>query len=339
MGERVRVIVPPALDGERVDRVVSFLTGVARAEASTVIEAGGVVLGGRVAAARSRRVVSGEVLEVHLPDRPAPPSGDPLVALAIVHADDAVAVVDKPAGLVVHPGAGNREGTLVQGLLARFPDMAGLDWPDRTRPGIVHRLDKGTSGLLMVARNPAALGSLAAQLGARTVERRYLALVWGRVEPASGAVDAPLGRSAADPTRMAVRSDGRRAVTRYEVVEAWSRPQPTSLLRCTLETGRTHQIRVHLAAIGHPVVGDERYLRTGPGAGGRGTGGGPSHGEAGEPRRGRQRRGAVVAPGLGPGRPFLHAAVLALDHPVTGERLRFESGLPPDLQAVLDDLG
>jgi 23S rRNA pseudouridine1911/1915/1917 synthase len=305
-----RVVVPDALDGERVDRVVSFVTGLARAEAAAVVDAGGVVLGGRAVTARSRRVASGDVLEIAVPEPVPGPRGDAGVELPIVHVDDAVVVVDKPAGLVVHPGAGNPGGTLVNGLLSRFPDLGDAEWPDPTRPGIVHRLDKGTSGLLMVARTPTALASLAAQLQARTVERRYLALVWGAIDQPVGMVDAPIGRSPADPTRMAVRVDGRRAVTNYEVLARFTRPQAATLVRCALETGRTHQIRVHLAAIGHPVVGDDRYMR----------------------------RGTVVAPSVGAGRPFLHAAVLGFDHPQSGVRLRFESPLPDDLQAARDRL-
>jgi len=306
----VRIVVPDGLDGERVDRVVSFVTGLARAEAAAVVDGGGVVLAGRRVTVRSRRVVAGDALEIAVPEPAAGPVGDSAVGLDVVHADGAVVVVDKPARMVVHPGAGNTDGTLVNGLLARFPDLATQEWPDPSRPGIVHRLDKGTSGLLMVARTPSALESMAAQLQARTVERRYLALVWGALEQAAGTIDAPIGRSPADPTRMSIRADGRRAVTGYEVVTRFEQPQPATLVRCALETGRTHQIRVHLAAIGHPVVGDDRYLR----------------------------RGTVVAPEVGAGRPFLHAAVLGFDHPQDGARLRFESALPADLQATLDGL-
>jgi len=221
-------------------------------------------------------------------------------------------VVDKPAGLVVHPGAGRAAGTLVNGLLDRFPEMAAAPWPDPARPGIVHRLDKGTSGLLMVARQPAALAPLVGQLAARTVERRYVTLVWGEVADDRGVIEAPLARSGSDPTRMAVRADGRPAVTSYEVAE---RRRGVTLLRCTLQTGRTHQVRVHLAAIGHPIVGDDRYT-----AGTRRPG-------AGSP--------GPVARVLPPGRPFLHAEVLGFDHPTTGERLRFTSELPADLRRAL----
>ena len=319
MSAPLRIVVPAALDGERVDRVVSLLTSLPRSGAGAIVDDGGVRLGGRLVTARSRKVAGGDELEVVLPPPPPGPVGDALVDVEIVHADPAVLVVDKPAGLVVHPGAGNATGTLVHGLLGRFADLAGHDWPDATRPGIVHRLDKGTSGLLMVARRPDALVALSAQLQSRSVERRYLALVWGSVEASGGVVDAPIGRSISDPTRMAVRLDGRQAVTRFEVVERFSEPQPATLVRCALETGRTHQIRVHLAAIDHPVVGDDRYL----------------HHEVTGPGRRPRRRAAVVAPGMGAARPFLHAGVLGFDHPDSGERLRFESALPADLAAVL----
>src|SRR3984893_17674337 len=177
----VRVEIPEALDGERVDRVVAFLAGLPRNEAAAVVESGGVRLAGRVVAKGSQRVVSGAELEVEVPVATVGVTGDPSVELVVVHADDDVVVVDKPAGLVVHPGAGHRDGTLVNGLAARFGDMLDRRWPDPDRPGVVHRLDKGTSGLLMVARHPAALGALSAQLQAHTVPRRYLAPVWGSV--------------------------------------------------------------------------------------------------------------------------------------------------------------
>jgi 23S rRNA pseudouridine1911/1915/1917 synthase len=311
----VKVEVPRALDGERADRVVAFLAGIPRSDAAAVVDAGGVRLGGRVVAKGSQRVVAGAELEVDLPPAPGGPAAGADVEFEVVWSDDAVVVVDKPPGLVVHPGAGHATGTLVNGLVARFPDMAAEPWPDPSRPGIVHRLDKGTSGLLMVARTAAAVAPLSAQLKARTVDRRYLALVWGDVADARGVIDAPLARSSSDPTRMTVRADGRPAVTSYEVVE---RAGTATLLRCTLGTGRTHQVRVHLAAIGHPIVGDDRYT-------------------AGA-RRPAGARAAPVARVLPPGRPFLHAEVLNFDHPVTGERLRFTAPLPPDLVRALASL-
>jgi 23S rRNA pseudouridine1911/1915/1917 synthase len=300
-GGRVSVEVPGALDGERLDRAVATVCGVTRREAAAAVDGGGVRLDGGTATTRAARVREGQRLEVDLPGtRPALPRPDPSVAVPVVEADGAVIVVDKPAGLVVHPGSGHPGGTLVNGLLARFPDLAGVG--DPARPGIVHRLDAGTSGLLAVARTPDAHRSLVGQLKARTVERRYLALVWGTVAADSGLVDAPVGRSDADPTQMAVAAAGRPARTRYEVLERYERPAPATLVECRLETGRTHQIRVHLAAIGHPVVGDDRY---------------------------RGRRNPLPAT-----RPFLHAHRLGFDHPATGERRRYSSPLPPDLERL-----
>ena len=300
----MRETVPAALHGERVDKAVALLTGLARSEVAALVDAGGVRLGGRAVTARSRRLAEGEALEVDLP-RAA--EIEPLVAetavdVEVVHEDLDVVVVHKAAGVVVHPGAGQATGTLVAGLLARYPELGSVG--TRDRPGIVHRLDKGTSGLLVVARTNEAYRALTAQLKERSVGRRYTAMVWGRVEAPAGLVDAPVGRAARDPTRMSVSARGRDARTRYEVVRRFSEPAGATLVWCQLETGRTHQIRVHLAAIGHPVLGDRRY-------------GGA--------------RSARLA-----GRPFLHAASLAFDHPVTGERLSFESPLPSDLQAVLD---
>jgi 23S rRNA pseudouridine1911/1915/1917 synthase len=311
----MKLEVPRALDGERADRVVAFLAGIPRRQAAAVVRAGGVRLGGAVVAKGSQRVAAGLELDVDLPAPEPGPGPAPGVAFAVVFADADVVVVDKPPGLVVHPGAGHPGGTLVNGLLDRFPDMADERWPDPARPGIVHRLDKGTSGLLMVARRPAAAARLTAQLKARTVERRYLALVWGDVADPRGVIEAPLARSATDPARMAVRADGRPAVTSYEVVRRWG---AATLLRCALQTGRTHQVRVHLAVIGHPVVGDDRYS---PGT--RRPGGG---------------RAGPVARALAPGRPFLHAEVLGFDHPRTGERLRFTSALPADLERAIEAL-
>jgi len=303
----VRETIPPALEGERVDRVVAMLTGLPRAEVAALVKAGGVLVDGRAVTTRSRRVAAGETVDVEVPERvKVELAGDASVELTVVHADAHVIVVDKPAGLVVHPGAGHDAGTMVHGLLARFPDLADIGVGEPERPGIVHRLDKDTSGLLAVARTPAAYASLVAQLQERTMSRRYLTLVWGSVEGGEGLVDAPVGRAASDPTRMTVSNAGKDARTRYTVLSRYDAPVSTTLLRCQLETGRTHQVRVHLAAIGHPVVGDRRY-------GGR--------------------RAGLASP-----RGFLHAEALAFDHPATGERVEFTSVLPADLQSVLDSV-
>jgi 23S rRNA pseudouridine1911/1915/1917 synthase len=306
--EAVDEIIPAALDGERLDRVVALLCAVSRREASELVTAGAVTVGGVPVTVRSAKVSTGDRVGIDRPSAASDglpgPTPDPDVGLAVVHADDAVIVVDKPAGLVVHPGAGNPTGTLVHGLMARFPDIAGVGGPER--PGIVHRLDKGTSGLLVVARTLDAYADLVEQLASRRVSREYLALVWGRFDATRGMVDAPIGRSARAATRMAVTADGREARTGYEVIGRYERPVEASLLRCRLETGRTHQIRVHLAAIDHPVVGDADY--------------------------GGRRASFRVD------RPFLHASRLVFVHPSTGETMSFESPLPADLAGVLERL-
>ena len=297
------IVVPASLDGDRLDRAVAFLTGWPRAAVQALLDEGAILVGGRVVA-KSHRLHTGEVIELlREPEPDAPPVADANVDVAVRYADEDVVVVAKPAGLVVHPGAGHATGTLVHGLLARFPEIARVG--DPMRPGIVHRLDRDTSGLLVVARSARAYETLVAQLADRDVERRYIALVWGLLSSPRGIIDAPIGRSAARRTRMAIRDAGKPARTEYEVQRSYDTPA-CSLLDCRLQTGRTHQIRVHLAAIGHPVVGDATY------------GGSRDH--------------------LALDRPFLHAATLAFDHPATGERMTFEEPLPPELLALLERL-
>jgi len=304
------VEIPEALAGERVDRVVALLTGRARSEVTRLIASRGVRIGGAVVDSSSRRVRVGEVLDYDLESLPGEAAGPgPAmageVAFGVVYEDPDLLVVDKPAGIVVHPDAAHRSGTLVNGLLERYPEIAGL--PDQgcgepDRPGIVHRLDKDTSGLLVVARTPLAFRSLSEQLAGHLVERVYHCMATGRVESDSGTVDAPVGRSARDPTRMAVAKTGRAARTHYEVTDRFTVPLPATELVLRLETGRTHQIRVHLAAIGHPVLGDVRY-------------------------KGDRRRSGCP-------RPFLHATRLSFAHPSTGEVVVAESALPAELVEV-----
>jgi 23S rRNA pseudouridine1911/1915/1917 synthase len=299
----MREVVPRALDGQRLDRVVALVTGGSRSEAAGLVDVGAVAVDGSPVTTRSHRVAEGEVVDIDLPDRPAEVdlAADPSVPVPVVHEDADLIVVDKPAGLVVHPGAGQRSGTLVNGLLARYPEIRDVGQPDR--PGIVHRLDKGTSGLLVVARRAAAYDGLVAMLGRHEVERRYRTLVWGTVASPSGLVDAPVGRSGRERTRMAVTVRGKPARTWYDVVRTFHRPVEVTELVCRLETGRTHQIRVHLASIGHRVVGDGRY--------------------------GGDRQSLPLP------RPFLHAEQLGFEHPITGEALTFSSPLPEDLAQVL----
>lgn len=298
-------IIPASLAGERLDRTVSLLTGASRSQAARWLAEERIRIDGAVATGRSRRVDTGERLTVSVPETPDHELvGDPDVAFEVLHADDELIVIDKPAGLVVHPGPGHPDGTLVNGLLARFPDLAGVGEPGR--PGIVHRLDRGTSGVLAVARTEHAYRVLVAAFAAHEVTRQYRALVAGHPEPGRGLVDGPIGRSASSATRMALTASGRPARTRYEVLERFPGPPACALTECELETGRTHQIRVHLAGIDHPVLGDATY--------------------------GGVRSGLELA------RPFLHAHVLALAHPGDGRAVRFVSPLPPDLEAVLTEL-
>ena len=291
--------VPAALAGERLDRVVALILDVSRSVASTVVESGGARVDGQPCISGKLRLVEGQEVAVDPGAVPVSslPAPDPSVEFGVVHVDDDVIVVDKPAGLVVHPGAGNADGTLVNGLLARFPELAGVGEPHR--PGIVHRLDAGSSGLLVVARTQDAADALIGQFASHSATRAYLALVWGYPEATHGVIDAPIGRSRQDPLRMAVVADGRPSRTEYRVLQRFDRPAELALLDCRLETGRTHQIRVHLSSINHPLVGDPVY---------------------------GQRR-----PRLQLERPFLHAAELAFVHPGSGERVEFRSPLADDL--------
>ena len=303
-------IVPEALAGERLDRVVALVWECSRAEAARLIDQEKVAVNAAPAGSRSQRLAAGD--RISLSEEPAVgPAAlepDPSVELDVVHVDEHVIVVNKPADLVVHPGSGHAAGTMVNGLLARFPEIARVG--DAERPGIVHRLDRGTSGLLMVARTETSYQALTAALGRREVHRGYVALVQGMPSDDRGVIDAPVGRSTRHPTKMAVKADGRPAKTHYQVtdrmparIESQDEPAPfdSARLELRLETGRTHQIRVHLAAIGHPVVGDELY-------------GGPS------------------APGLS--RPALHAHTLGFDHPESGQPLRFEAEVPEDISGL-----
>jgi 23S rRNA pseudouridine1911/1915/1917 synthase len=307
------VLVPAALDGQRADRAVSLLSGVSRRVAADLVAAGSVRVDGEPLRARSTVLRTGQRLQATIPaGRLDTPVADATVDFAVVYADDDLVVVDKPAGLVVHHGAGHLGGTLVDGLLARFGDLSALAaqvGADPSRPGIVHRLDKGTSGLVVVARSPAAYRLLSAQFRRHEAERRYLALVAGTVKEERGMVEAPIGRSTRHPDRMAVTPGGRAARTTYTVQARFDAPVPATLVEARLETGRTHQVRVHLTAIGHPVVGDDRY-------------------------GGAAARPAQLVERLERGRLFLHAHFLRVAHPDGTER-SWRSPLPADLAVVV----
>ena len=286
--------VPADAAGERLDVFLAAHAG-SRAAAQRLIDGGHVTVDGAVKAKR-QVLAGGELVRVEEPEPAAAPAAAPAATFAVAWEDEHLIVVDKPAGVVVHPARGHRGGTLAQALAGR---VAGGEDPERA--GIVHRLDRDTSGLLVVARSQPVHDALKRQLVARELVREYLALVEGRPPARSGTIDAPLGRDRRVRTRVSTETDEPRdAVTHFEVERAL--PEDT-LLRVRLETGRTHQIRAHLLAIGHPVAGDREY-------GGRGR-----HGLA---------------------RQFLHAARLAFRHPVTGAAVDVSSPLPPDLSAALE---
>jgi 23S rRNA pseudouridine1911/1915/1917 synthase len=288
--------------GRRLDQYLAEPLG-SRARAAALIDAGRVQVDGR---ARPKRhtVAAGEQVVVELPDPPPVDPVDQPAPFTVAYEDDQLLIVDKPAGVVVHPARGHRTGTLAQALGGR---AAGGE--DPARAGIVHRLDRDTSGLLVVARTEAAHRALKELIAQRALRREYLALVDGRPPARSGTIDAPIGRDRRDRVLMSLDSDDpREARTHFAIEEAL--PDAT-LLRVTLETGRTHQIRVHLAAIGHPVAGDPQYGRSG------GARPGPG-----------QRHGLT--------RQFLHATRLAFDHPVSGEPIDVVSPLPEDLATALE---
>ncbi len=308
------LIVEPGAAGRRLDLwLAAKLPGVSRTRLKALVAGGHVSVDGRAVKA-STRLKAGQRVVVDVP----PPPPETLIAerlpLNVIYEDADVLVLDKPARLVVHPGAGQRTGTLAHALLAHAPSTAGVGGP--RRPGIVHRLDKGTSGLLVVAKSPRAYAGLTEQLARRQVTRRYLALVHGEVRQAEGTIDAPMGRHPRHRTRMAVLPPGRgkRAVTRFRVLERF---KGFTYLEAQLETGRTHQIRVHLASLGHPVMGDATYrLRSTP----------------------RITDPALAALVDGLDGVALHAASLAFTHPVTGARLEFASPLPNRIERLLSHL-
>jgi 23S rRNA pseudouridine1911/1915/1917 synthase len=297
----------------RLDKALADASGLSRARVQALIEEGRVEVAGRPAASASLKVAAGTPFRINIPPASPAEAAPEDIPLAIAFEDEHLIVVDKPAGLVVHPAAGNLSGTLVNALLhhcrGQLSGIGGV-----ARPGIVHRIDKDTSGLLVVAKTDAAHEGLAAQFAAHSVHRRYIAVVAGHPSPPEGTIEARIGRSDADRKKMTVlpnnSSRGKSAVTHYKVMQ---RLESSAQIECRLETGRTHQVRVHCASIGHPLLGDPAYGRT--------------------PK--------VLRPlleRLGFARQALHAAELGFRHPVTGEMVQFRSNLPQDMIELIDQL-
>jgi 23S rRNA pseudouridine1911/1915/1917 synthase len=324
---RAEVIISAADGGGRIDRLLAAsISDLSRSRLKTLILAGQVEIGGRTIRDPGHRVNAGDVIFVTVPaPEPAEPQGETM-ALNVVFEDDQIIVIDKPRGLVVHPAAGNWSGTLVNALIAHCgASLSGIGGV--IRPGIVHRLDKDTTGLMVVAKTDRAHKALAAQFAdhGRTgpLRRGYLALVWGAPDRPKGTIDQPIDRHPHARDKMSVRAGGREAVTHWEVLKRYPGSDGkvvASLLACRLETGRTHQIRVHLAHIGHPLLGDDVY---GPGF---------------------KTKAARLAPAASEalqalGRQALHAYLLAIEHPKTRESVEFRSELPADLARLERSLG
>ena len=300
--------------GERIDKVLADLVPLSRTRIRRAIEAGGVRVDGVTTRRASERVEPGSEIVVEVEPKAEPSLRPADIPVSILWEDAECLVVDKPAGLVVHPGPGHLDDTLVNALLHHRPEIAGVG--DERKAGLVHRLDKDTSGCLLVAKSDIAHRRLSSQFAARTIDKTYWAFAWGHMGGRAGVLDAPIGRSVRDRQQMSSRTRrGRQAVTRWRVVETYAIGE---WLELDLETGRTHQIRVHLAEAGHPVMGDSRY------------GGGASrargfHG----PQQAWARQASALA-----ARQALHAFALAFDHPTTGERLRVEAPMPGDLETL-----
>ncbi|HEX6604088.1 MAG TPA: RluA family pseudouridine synthase [Sphingomicrobium sp.] len=311
--QTIDVRLEPAHAGWRLDRALAAsLPTLSRERLKNLIRSGAVEAAGNPVRDPALRVHGGETFRLALPE-PEPAHNEPQdIPLKIVFEDEHLLVVDKPAGLVVHPAAGNRDGTLVNALLHHCGgSLSGIGGV--ARPGIVHRIDKDTSGLLVVAKTDVAHEGLARQFAAHSIDRRYLAVVSGVPKAMAGTVDAPLARSAANRKKIAIVDDGRgkRAVTHWKRLQLLN---DAALVECRLETGRTHQVRVHMASLGHPLVGDPVY--------------------------GRARKDhAKLLKELGFHRQALHAAELGFTHPVTKHRLSFASPVPPDIQELISALG
>ena len=315
--EKIRLVVPPKQSKERLDVYLTHqIQNATRSKVRSGIDAGFVLVNGKKVKA-SHPVAPGEVIDITLPRPPRVDARGEDIPLDVVFEDDQLLIVNKPAGMVSHPAYGNYTGTLVNALLHHCNSLSTVN--TETRPGIVHRLDKDTTGLMVVAKNDVAHHFLAEQFSRRTIGREYWAIVWGRFQQPKGTIEANLGRSKRDRKKVAVTSEGKHAVTDYQVLKEYDF---LSLIRLRLRTGRTHQIRVHLAHIGHPVFGDPTY-------------GGRSHSWGGlEGKRAQQSQNLLKLMG----RQALHAKTIGFIHPTTKESVKFDSDLPEDMKSILERL-
>jgi 23S rRNA pseudouridine1911/1915/1917 synthase len=302
---------PERVDRALVEALADHLPDLTRSRLKFLVEAGQVALNGVTVREPGRKIKGGEAFELSLPTPVAAVPEAQAIDLVVLYEDADLIVIDKPAGLVVHPAAGNPDHTLVNALIAHCGESL-LGIGGERRPGIVHRLDKDTSGVMVAAKTERALNGLAVQFADHSIERAYHALVWGVPRTASGTIDQPIGRNPANRKTMAVVASGKRAVTHYRLI---ANRHDCALIECRLETGRTHQIRVHLSHLGHPLVGDPAYGR-------KRAGGGP-----------------LREAGLALGRQALHAKLLGFEHPGTGAFLRFQTPLPYDFHTVCVGLG
>ncbi|MEX2115766.1 MAG: RluA family pseudouridine synthase [Bacteroidota bacterium] len=316
--ERISITVPARQAKERLDvYLTNRVQNATRNKVQKAIEAGTVLVNGKTVKP-SHPVAPGEVIDITLPHPPRPKAVAENIPLTIVHEDADLMIVNKPAGMVTHPAYGNYTGTLVNALLHHTQSLSGVN--TELRPGIVHRLDKETTGLMVVAKNDVAHHALAKQFSQRTIDREYWALVWGTFKEKHGTIETNLGRSKRDRKKVAVTAEGKPAVTEYRVLQSFDF---LTLVRLKLRTGRTHQIRVHLAHIGHPVFGDPTYGGRSPGWGGL----------AGKKPQVSVRLLRMIA------RQALHAKTIGFVHPSTKRRVEFDSELPQDMQSVLRAIG
>lgn len=313
------VLITPPVDPQnakiRVDKWLAACTDLSRSRVSVLIDQGAVFLNGVCLRDQDKKTAAGEVYRIEIPAPvDAVPQAQP-IPLDIVYEDADLLVVNKPAGMVVHPAAGNYDGTLVNALLSHCREsLSGIGGV--IRPGIVHRLDKETSGLMVIAKNDEAHKGLSAQFAVHSLERCYLALIWGRLFPAQGVIETQIGRSSVNRKKMAVvKSGGKRAETHYRTISLYA-GGAVSLAECSLKTGRTHQVRVHMTALGHPLVGDKTYGKV----------------------PGTARHNPALAAVVNFSRQALHSYKMSFEHPTTHQVMRFEIPLPADMLAVVDAL-